>query len=151
MHDRRARVLVVNNAEGDLSSWLAEGLALHEVELARDAVDAIDRIGSKCTRRPHDVIFCDLASKDRAAAVLWAYLALLRPPVAERMVFVASAPLPSETAAFVKCIPNACVDLPVDAEALDALVNRRAGGKGPALARGEPYAEYPSAARSGKR
>jgi hypothetical protein len=146
MHDRRARVLVVDNAEGNLSARLAEGLARHDVEFARDALDAIRRID--LSGRPHDIIFCDLASKDRpgSGAVLWAYLALLRPPAAARMVFVASTPLPSETTAFVQCVPNPCVDLPVDAEALDALVSRRAGGGGPALARCEPNGECASAA-----
>jgi hypothetical protein len=146
MDDRRARVLVVDDADGNLSSRLAEGLARHDVEFARDALDAIRRIDLP-GGRPHDIIFCDLASNDRpgAGAGLWAYLALLRPPAAERVVFVASTPLPSETAAFVQCVPNQCVDLPVDAEALDALANRRAGGKGPALARCEPRRECASA------
>jgi hypothetical protein len=140
MDDRRARVLVVDDADGNLSSRLAEGLARHDVECARDALDAIRRID--LSGRPHDIIFCDLASNERpgSGAGLWAYLALLRPPAAERMVFVASTPLPSETTAFVQCVPNQCVDLPVDAEALDALVSRRAGGRGPALARCEPQA-----------
>jgi hypothetical protein len=141
MHHRRARVLVVDNVEGYLSSRLAAGFALHDVEFTRDRFDAIrriDRAGS-----PHDIIFCDLASKDPPG--LWAYLALVRAPAAERMVFVASTPLPSETAAFVQCIPNLCVDLPIDAEALDALLNRRAAPRGPALARREPRGECPSA------
>lgn len=142
MHDRRALVLIVDNAEGTLPILLAEGLARHDVEFARNAFDAICRIN--CSGRPHDVIFCDLASKDPGPG-LWAYLALLRPPAAERMVFVASTPLPSETTAFVQCIPNPCVDLPVDPEALDALVNRRAGPRGPGLARHEPDAECSSA------
>ena len=138
MHHRRARVLVVDNAEGELSSRLAEGFALHDVEFTRDRFDAIHRIDS--AGRPHDIIFCDLASKDTPG--LWAYLALVRAAAAERMVFVASTPLPSETAAFVQCIPNQCVDLPVDADALDALVNRRAAHRGPSLARtGEPHGE----------
>jgi hypothetical protein len=148
MHDRRARVLVVDNAEGTLSSWLAEGLARHDVEFARDAFDAIHRIDD--AGRPHDVIFCDLASKALPGPELWAYLALVRAPAAERMVFVASTPLPSETTAFVQCIPNPCVDLPVDAEALDALVSRRAGRSGPALARREPHGEGSSALPEGE-
>jgi hypothetical protein len=147
MHDRRARVLVVDDAEGNLSSRLAEGLARHDVEFARDALDAIRRIDG--LGRPHDIIICDLAGKDRPGAGLWAYLALLRPPAAERMVFVASTPLPPETTAFAQCVPNPCVDLPVDAEALDALVSRRAGATGPALARCEQNGEGASAARGG--
>jgi hypothetical protein len=123
MDHRRARVLVVDNAEGTLSTSLAEGLARHDVEFAGGAFDAIHRID--CAGRPYDIIFCDLASKDPPG--LWAYLALVLAPAAERMVFVASTPLRSETTAFVQCIPNPCVDLPIDAEALDALVNRRAG------------------------
>ena len=146
MHHRRARVLVVDNVEGNLSTRLAEGFALHEVEFTRDPFDAIRRIDGP--GNPHDIIFCDLASEDPPG--LWAYLALVRAAAAERMVFVASTPLPSETTAFMQCIPNLCVDLPIDAEALDALVNRRAAHRGPSLARGEPHGEGSSALPAAK-
>ena len=95
MHHRRARVLVVDNVEGSLSSRLAEGFALHDVEFTRDRLDAIRRI--------------DCAT------------------------------------AFVQCVPNLCVDLPIDAEALDSLVNRRTAHRGSALARREPHGECSSA------
>jgi len=124
MSDRQARVLVVDTPERALSRALAEGLAGHEVEVARDAFDAIYRID--CSGPPYDAIFCDLAQGDLPGPELWAYLSLNRAPAAERMVFIASAPLRPETRTFLRCVPNHCVDLPVDADAIHALAVRRA-------------------------
>lgn len=42
------------------------------------------------------------------------------------MVFVASGPLRAETRAFLSEVPNLCVELPFDAEAIDMLAVRRA-------------------------
>ena len=133
MLDRRARILVVDNSERTLTHSLKAALIGHEVEIARDAFDAIYQID--CAGRPHDVIFCDLARNDLPGPELWAYLSLGRAGAAQRMVFVASKPLGSETHAFLDRIPNPCVVLPADPEALDALVTRRVACGGPGLAR----------------
>jgi hypothetical protein len=102
---------------------LEPALARHNVESARDAGDAIYQID--CATRPHDVIFCDLAREDLPGPELWAYLSLHCESAARRMVFVASAPLRIETRAFLARVPNLCLELPVDPEALDALARRR--------------------------
>jgi hypothetical protein len=44
------------------------------------------------------------------------------------MVFVASGPLRLETRAFLTSVPNVCVELPLEAEALHILAVRRASG-----------------------
>jgi CheY-like chemotaxis protein len=124
MNHRRARILVVDPPQGTLSLALDTALARHEVDRSRDAVDAIYRLDSAA--RPYDLIFCDLARGDVPGAELWAYLSLGRRDAAERIVFVASAPLQSESKAFLARVPNLCVQLPVDPEAFDALASRRA-------------------------
>jgi DNA-binding NtrC family response regulator len=124
MHNRQARVLLVENSKQTLALALERALVRHEVEVARGAFDALYRID--CQGPPYDVIFCDLASNHLSGPELWAFLSLRRPTTARRLVFVASGRLSSKTAAFLDCIPNPCVRLPMNAEALDALVNRRA-------------------------
>jgi hypothetical protein len=95
----------------------------HDVELAHDAFDAIYRVD--CAAQAHDLILCDLARGDLAGPELWAYLSITRRDAAERMIFVASTPLQSEAAAFLGRVSNLCVELPVDADGLDALARRR--------------------------
>jgi hypothetical protein len=124
MSRHRARILLVDHSHGALSLALEPALARHKADFARDAFDAIDRID--CAARPYDVVLCDLARGDVPGPELWAYLSISRPDAAERMVFVASAPLVPEARAFLSRVPNLCVELPVDAEAFDALVQRRA-------------------------
>lgn len=133
MHDRRGRVLVVDNSDRSVVRGLEQGLIGHEVEVARDAFDAIYRID--CVGRPHDVIFCDLASDSLPGPELWAFLGLSRASAAERMVFVASSILRPEARAFLEGIPNLCVELPADGEAVHALINRRSRLVRPTLAR----------------
>jgi hypothetical protein len=121
MLDRQARILFVENPGGTLSSALEPSLAGHHVEVARDAFDAIYRID--CAGCPHDVIFCDLACPELPAPELWAFLRLGRARAAERMVFVASAPLGPESEAFLDRVPNPCLKLPVRPEEVRAFVH----------------------------
>ncbi len=107
-----------------LSRDLKATLAHHQVEIAADAFEAIDRID--CASRPYDVIFCDVASAEVPGPELWAYLSLGRAVAAQRMVFVATSPVSVDTRAFLSGIPNHCVELPADADAIEALVRRRA-------------------------
>jgi hypothetical protein len=108
----------------DSASALGGALARHEVHFARDAFDAIYRIDSAA--RPYDVIFCDLARGDLPGPELWGYLSISRSSAAKRMIFVASGPLGPETRKFLTGVPNVCIDLPLDAEALHMLAVRRA-------------------------
>jgi CheY-like chemotaxis protein len=124
MPGSHAHVLVVDDAERTLSIVLGACLEGHEMEVAKDAFDAIYRID--CAASPFDVIFCDLARGDLPGPELWAYLALTRSTAAQRMVFVASAPLQPDAQAFLRRIPNRCVGLPLDADAIDTLAICRA-------------------------
>lgn len=128
MSRHRAHVLVVDPPQGTLSLALESALVRHELEFTRDAFDAIYRIDRAA--HPHDLIFCDLARGDLPGPELWAYLSLSRKSAARRMVFVASAPLRPETRAFLRQVPNLCVELPVDPEAFDALARRRLAVRG---------------------
>lgn len=128
MYDRRGRVLIVDNSDGTLCSALEPGLAAHDVEVVRDGLDAIHRID--CAHRAHDVIFCDLACEPVPGPELWAFLGLSRSTAAERVVFIASTPIRAETVAFLERIRNPCLTLPLDADGLHALVNRRASARG---------------------
>jgi hypothetical protein len=111
MNRRRARILVVDHPQSALSLALEPVLTRHAADFARDAFDAIDRID--CAARPYDVVLCDLARGDVPGPELWAYLSISRRDAAQRMVFVASAPLGSETHAFIARVPNLCLELPV--------------------------------------
>jgi hypothetical protein len=127
MHNRQARVLIVENSRQTLARALQPALIRHEVQVVRCAFDAVFRVDVEGP--PHEVVFCDLcdrASNDLVAPELWAFLSLRRAAVARRMVFLASGRLSSKASAFLDRIPNPCVALPIDAEAIDALVNRRA-------------------------
>jgi DNA-binding NtrC family response regulator len=127
MHNRQARVLIVENSRQTLARALQSALIRHEVQVARGAFDALNRID--CEGSPYEVVFCDLSDRacnDLAAPELWASLSLRRATVARRMVFLASGRLSSKASAFLDRIPDPCVALPIDAEAIDALVNRRA-------------------------
>jgi hypothetical protein len=110
MDRKRTHVLVVDDAADGLTRALSDSLALHEVEVARDAFEAIYRID--CATRPYDVIFCDLARGDIPGPELWSYLSITRAEAARRMVFVASGPLRPETRRFLARTGNPYVELP---------------------------------------
>jgi hypothetical protein len=118
------RILIVDDPQGSLSRRLTPFLTRHCVDVARDAFDAIYQVD--CANRPYDLIFCDLAHGDVPGPELWAYLSVSRRESAERIVFVASAPLSPPAEAFLTRIPNARISLPANADALDALADRPA-------------------------
>jgi hypothetical protein len=136
VNSHRAQILVVDYPQGTLSTALGPALARHKVDFARDAFDVIYRID--CAARPYDLLFCDLARGELPGPALWAYLSISRKNEAKRMVFVTSDPLRPEMRAFLTSIPNVCVELPLEAEALHMLAVRRASQ---ATAR-EPEAEF---------
>jgi len=122
MKRSRSRILIVDDPEGRLSRSIVPALGPHEVDIARDAFDTIYRID--CAGRPYHLIFCDLARGDVPGPELWAYLSLRRRDAAERMLFVASGPLAATAKAFLARVPNPRIELPVDADELDALTRR---------------------------
>jgi hypothetical protein len=136
VNGHRAQILVADCPQGTLSVALGPALARHTVDFARDAFDTLYRID--CAARPYDLLFCDLSRGDLTGPELWAYLSISRKNEAKRMVFVTSGPLRPETLAFLTSIPNVCVELPLEAEALHMLAVRRASQ---ATAR-EPDAEF---------
>jgi hypothetical protein len=119
MKARRAKVLLVDDSQGFLSAALAGALSGCEIEIARDAFDAIYRVD--CADRPHDAIFCDVSRSDIPAPELFSYLSLTRSEAAQRMIFVASGPLEPETRAFLDRVRRPLVALPAAPEALEAL------------------------------
>jgi CheY-like chemotaxis protein len=111
METRRPHVLVVDDAEGRLTDSLAQSLAGYDVDVARDAFDAIYCID--CASRPYELIFCDLARGDLPGPELWAYLSITRSQAAARMVFVASGRQRPETIDFLAKTTNTFVQLPL--------------------------------------
>jgi DNA-binding NarL/FixJ family response regulator len=126
---RQARVLLVDDSEGTLSTALRTPLNQHQVEIARDAFEAIYRID--CAGAPHDAIICDLARGDLPGPELWSYLSLTRGPAAERMLFVTSGPLTVAARTFLRCVPNPCVDLRMGLDELLLLVDGGHRSPGP--------------------
>ncbi len=124
MTRRPSRILIVDDPEGRLSRSLVPALAPHKVDVARDALDTIDRIDS--AGRPYDLIFCDLERGDVPGPELWAYLSLRRREAADRIIFVASGPQATKAKAFLARIPNPRIELPVDPNELDALARQHA-------------------------
>lgn len=112
----------MDDSKRTLSASLCSELSHHEVEVARDAFDAIYRID--CAVRPYDAIFCDLAGEDLPGPELWAFLSLTRGAAARRMVFVASGPLHAETRKFLGSVPNPCIHLQRSPGVLDRLALR---------------------------
>lgn len=121
MHNRSLKVLVVG-PHPLLLRALGERVAAVEVDVARDAFDAIDRID--CASSPYGAIFCDIDRPDLPGPELWAYLSISRADAAARMVFVASGPPSLATQAFLDQVPNPCVHLPADLENIRSLVDR---------------------------
>jgi hypothetical protein len=153
MNRHRARILVMDHPQGTLALALEPALAGHDVDFARDAVDAIYHVDS--ARRPYDGVVCDLADGDLPGPELWAYLSISRRDAADRMVFVASGPLGPATQAFLARVPNSCIQLPVDPDVFVALARRRAAAHrsawGAKLGKAPPDRQQGAATREGVR
>jgi hypothetical protein len=125
MSDRRARVLIVGpRAARSLAGALSA--SRHDVETSPGACDAIYEI-DRAAGRSHDVIFCDVAQVDvhLSGPEFWAFLSISREAAAARVVFLETGPLSREAHASLDGIPNLHLRMPVDADALDALLCRR--------------------------
>jgi hypothetical protein len=125
-----ARVLVVDDLQGELSRALGRAVAGHDVEVARDAVEGLHRID--CAGQAHDVIFCAVTGGDLSGPELLAYLLIRRARAAQRLVFVALEPPSSETRALLQRFPNPCIELRSETGApkrRDARSSRRHGAR----------------------
>jgi hypothetical protein len=129
MDTGRPHVLVVDDADGHLTGALARSLAGYDVDVTRDAFDAIYCIDG--ASRPYELIFCDLARGDLPGPELWAYLSITRSQAAARMVFVASGSLRPETIDFLAKTTNPFVQLPLRPVVARIEEHRVAGYKAP--------------------
>jgi hypothetical protein len=120
------RALVVDGPHGALSSALHRG-HVHDLDFARDLVEALDRIDSAVP--PYDLIFCDLTSGEVPGPELWALLSIRRKVAASRVVFVATAPVNPSLRDFLARVPNVCVELPVAAGAATRRPRGAASGR----------------------
>jgi PAS domain S-box-containing protein len=77
-----------------------------------------------------DVILCDLVMPELSGMELHARLAVARPELAARMIFVSGGAFTSRAQAFLDAVPNARIEKPFDSIGLRALVRTRVRARG---------------------
>ena len=118
---RRARVLVIDD-EPVLARALGRILGrVHEVTLENDAASALATIAQE---RTFDVIFCDYMMPNVNGAEFYSRLDLSAPELVSRVVFLTGGVFTEAGREFLDSVPNPCLEKPVDASALLALIER---------------------------
>lgn len=118
------RVLLVED-EPLLLHMMAHALAPHEVVCAASGREAL----ALCESEHFDAILCDLVMLDTSGMDFYEQLAVSRPELAERILFMTGAPLIEDVQAFLETVPNAYIEKPVSLSNLrarvDEMVHRR--------------------------
>jgi two-component system cell cycle sensor histidine kinase/response regulator CckA len=121
----RGRVLIVDD-----EPQVAEVVRLilqsdHDASTAAGAAEAFDILTAEPAAVAFDLILCDLHMSGMSGMDLYDKLLTTRPEAAERMVFMTGGTFTSRSRDFVAKVKNTCVDKPVDATELCALVASR--------------------------
>jgi PAS domain S-box-containing protein len=125
---RRARVLVIDD-EPVLARALGRILGrLHDVTIETDAASALATIAQE---HAFDVIFCDYTMPNVNGAEFYARLELSAPQLVQRVVFLSGGVFTEAGREFLDNVPNPCLEKPVDASALLALIERMVAGATP--------------------
>jgi DNA-binding response OmpR family regulator len=126
----RGRVLIVDD-----EPQIAEVVRLilqsdHDASTAAGAAQAFELLTADPAGPAFDVILCDLHMPGMSGMDLYEKLLATRPEVAERIVFMTGGTYTSRSRDFVARVKNTCIDKPVDAAELCALVARRVRKRG---------------------
>lgn len=117
---RRARVLVIDD-EPLIARILQRGLSRHQVTIASEARDALERIQRGET---FDVILCDLMMPDISGIDVHEYLTREFPAVARRVVFMTGGAFTSKARQFLSTVSNERIDKPFSLSQVNKLVDR---------------------------
>ena len=121
----RGRVLIIDD-----EPQLAHVVKLllqpdHDASVATSCVKAFELLTAESDGSGFDVILCDLHMPGMSGMDLYEKLVGTHPHVAERMVFMTGGTFTPRSRDFVSGIKNPCIDKPVDAAEIRALVSRR--------------------------
>ncbi|HEX3764624.1 MAG TPA: ATP-binding protein [Kofleriaceae bacterium] len=117
---RRARVLVIDD-EPLIARILQRGLSRHQVTVASEARDALERIQRGET---YDVILCDLMMPDLSGIDVHEYLTREYPEVARRLVFMTGGAFTSKARQFLSSVTNDRLDKPFSLSQVNKVVER---------------------------
>jgi signal transduction histidine kinase len=117
---RRAKVLVIDD-EPLIARILQRGLSRHQVTVASEARDAIERIQRG---EIYDVILCDLMMPDISGIDVHEYLTREYPAVAKRVVFMTGGAFTSKARQFLSTVSNERIDKPFSLSQVNKLVDR---------------------------
>jgi CheY-like chemotaxis protein len=119
---RRGRVLVVDD-EPIVTTTVRRALAKeHDVIGLLDPTEAVRQLEAG---ERYDVILCDLMMPNVTGVDLYEQVQRISPLHASRMVFITGGAFTVQARAFVDTTPNACIEKPIDVEALRTLVRER--------------------------
>lgn len=109
---------------------LAEALRLslateHDVHVETQGRKALELLVGSGGPATFDVILCDMLMPDLAGHDLYEQVAMRRPEMAERFVFLTGGAFTDSTRAFLQRVPNPRIEKPFDLDALEKLVDER--------------------------
>lgn len=117
--DLRGRILIVDD-DALVARALARILSPpHDVDVVQSGEAAVSLIDGGAG---FDVVLCDVMMPRMTGMELYEHLARSAPATAERMIFLTGGAFTAAAREFLQRLPNRCVDKPVGALALRALV-----------------------------
>jgi CheY-like chemotaxis protein len=99
-------------------------LSGHEVVALEDAREVVRRVAAG---ESFDVILCDILMPRMTGIELYERMLTDDPEAARRIVFLSGGAVDVRTSDFLASVPNVCVEKPVSANALRALIQQRLG------------------------
>lgn len=115
------RILLIDDEPSIASAFRHVVDDRHAITTFTSARDALHRLRAGET---WDVIFCDLHMPDMTGMQFHEALQVLDPRLAERTVFLTGGAFTGEARAFLRSVPNACLDKPFDATVNTRLLAR---------------------------
>lgn len=113
--ESRAHILVIDD-EPRVAEAIARILCCdHDAEIITRPHEALARITAG---EPFDVILCDVMMPEMMGFDLHAAVARVAPEMADRFVFMTGGILTLRAREFLKRVPNACLDKPLDTNRL---------------------------------
>ncbi len=128
---RRARILLVDDEPFFVSAMCRVLEEEHEVigmTSAREALSQLAAGDESPAGRRFDLILCDLMMSEMSGIELHGELVRRWPDVARRVVFMTGGAFTPRARAFLRAVPNRCVEKPLDLETIDDLIREQAAG-----------------------